>query len=200
MSRKAREHLRIVDPVLFSYIEKIDLEPLPKRSSDELFAELCDTIISQQLSGKAASTIFARFKKLFPHEMINPHRLASLPEEEIRSCGCSWAKVRSLKDLADKVLGGTVALSTLETKSDHEVVEHLVQIKGIGPWSAEMFLMFALGREDVFSFGDLGLRKGLMKVYGFKTEPSRRQIENIVTKWSPHRSYASRILWKSLEV
>lgn len=198
MSAKARKHLQSVDAKLYSYIEKITIPKFTKRQDS--FTELCDTIISQQLSGKAASTIFERFKSLFPNKKITVEKLLKLDDERIRSCGTSWAKVRSLKDLAQKVKEGLVNLEKLDVMSDEEVKTHLVQIKGIGPWSAEMFLMFSLGREDIFSFGDLGLKKGLMKVYGMKKEPSVKQIEKIVSKWSPHRTYASRILWKSLEI
>ncbi len=198
MSAKARKHLQSVDAKLYSYIEKITIPDFTKRQDS--FTELCDTIISQQLSGKAASTIFERFKSLFPNKKITVEKLLKLDDERIRSCGTSWAKVRSLKDLAQKVKDGLVNLEKLDVMSDEEVKTHLVQIKGIGPWSAEMFLMFSLGREDIFSLGDLGLKKGLMKVYGMKKEPSVKQIEKIVSKWRPHRTYASRILWKSLEI
>lgn len=198
MSHKAREHLRKADPKLSLYMERIQLEDLMK--SKNLFSELCDIIISQQLSGKAAATIFERFKKLFPNKIVSMDRLLTLSNEEIRTCGASWAKVRSLKDLATKVSNGSVKLHLLDEMSDVEVKNHLIQIKGVGPWTAEMFLMFALVREDVFSMGDLGLKKGMMKVYGFRKDPSLAQIEKIVSRWKPYRSYASRILWKSLEI
>lgn len=198
MSHKAREHLRKVDPKLTLYLDRIQLEDLVK--SKNLFSELCDMIISQQLSGKAAATIFERFKKLFPNNSVSMDSLLALPDVEIRACGASWAKVRSLKDLAMKVKDGSVKLHDLDKMSDIEVKDHLIQIKGIGPWTAEMFLMFALVREDVFSMGDLGLKKGIMKVYGFRKDPSLAQIEKIVSLWKPYRSYASRILWKSLEI
>ncbi len=198
MSAKARKHLQNVDAKLYSYVQRIIIPDFEKRQDS--FTELCDTIISQQLSGKAATTIFERFKNLFPAKRITVEKLLKLSDEKIRSCGTSWAKVRSLKDLAQKVKDGRVKLESLDSMSDDEVKTHLIQIKGIGPWSAEMFLMFSLGREDIFSFGDLGLKKGLMKVYGLTKEPTVKQIEKIVSKWKPHRTYASRVLWKSLEL
>lgn len=198
MSAKARKHLQRVDPTLYSYVERIIIPDFSKRQDS--FTELCDTIISQQLSGKAASTIFERFKALFPNKKITVDRLLKLDDEKIRSCGTSWAKVRSLKDLAQKVDDGVILLDRLDSMSDDEVKAHLIQIKGIGPWSAEMFLMFSLGREDVFSFGDLGLKKGIMKIYGLKKHPTAKQTERIISKWKPYRTYASRILWKSLEL
>jgi len=198
MSSKARKHLQSVDSKLYSYVQRITLPDFTKRQDS--FTELCDTIISQQLSGKVAATIFQRFKGLFPANKITVDKLLKLPDAKIRSCGTSWAKARSLKDLAQKVKDGKVLLESLDSMSDDEVKAHLIQIKGIGPWSAEMFLMSALGREDIFSFGDLGLKKGIMKVYNLKKEPTTKQIEKIVSKWRPHRTYASRILWKSLEL
>jgi len=198
MSAKARKHLEAVDTNLSIYLQKINIPEFKKRQ--DFFTELCDTIISQQLSGKAASTIFERFKALFPAKKITVDKLLKLSDEKIRSCGTSWAKVRSLKDLAQKVKDGKVDLKKIDVMSDEDVIDHLVQIKGIGPWSAEMFLMFSLGREDIFSFGDLGLKKGLMKVYNMKKEPTIKQIEKIVSKWRPYRTYASKVLWKSLEI
>jgi len=198
MSAKARKHLQNVDSKLYIYVQRIILPDFKKRQDS--FTELCDTIISQQLSGKAAATIFERFRGLFSANKITIDGLLKLSDENIRACGTSWAKVRSLKDLAQKVKDRVVLLESLDSMSDDEVKSHLVQIKGIGPWSAEMFLMFALGREDIFSFGDLALKKGIMKVYNLKREPSTKQIEKIVSKWSPYRTYASRVLWKSLEM
>lgn len=198
MSHQAREHLQRVDPLLGAYIERIQIDDRP--ASHDLFGELCDTIISQQLSGKAAATIFRRFQGLFSEGRITARKLLDLPDDVIRASGASWAKVRSLKDLAQKVQDKTVRLDALASMSDDAVKKNLTQVKGIGPWSAEMFLLFGLGREDIFSYGDLGLRKGIMKVYGMKKEPTQKQIAAIVRRWSPHRSYASRILWKSLEI
>lgn len=201
MSRQARAHLTRVDPILSQYLHLVTGNIKQKeKSSDELFADLCDTIISQQLSGKAAATIFARFKKLFRGSRMTAKKLLSLPDESIRESGCSWAKVRSLKDLAFKVDSGVVNLKGLDRLADEEVKKTLVQIKGIGPWSAEMFLMFALEREDIFSQGDLGLRNGLMRVYGLKNAPTQQQVNKITSKWSPYRTFASRVLWKVLEL
>ncbi len=196
--RHIRDYFKKYDPKLFAYIEKIELGAFsPPR---DLFAKLCDSIISQQLSGRAADTIYARLEKLFPKGKITAQGILKLSESKIRSCGTSGAKTRSLKDLALKVADGTIDLDTLGGLTDEEVIVELTKVKGIGPWTAEMFLMFALGREDVFSHGDLGLRKAIQKIYGFKNMPTRSQIERIVKKWSPYRTYASRVLWKSLEI
>lgn len=198
MTDEARKHFKKHDPLLFSYLEKVEVPAYTTPSN--LFVELCETIIGQQLSGKAASTIFGRLKKLFPKKKITAKGLLKLSDAKIRSCGTSNAKVRSLKDLADKVVTGELNLKKIKNLSDEDAVKELVKVKGIGPWSAEMFLMFGLGREDVFSHGDLGLRKAIMKMYGFRKEPTIKQVEKIISKWKPYRTYASRVLWRSLEL
>ena len=196
MDKKIKNHLKQKDPILYSWILKIELEE--HKPSEDLFTALCEDIISQQLSGKAADTIFGRFIKLFPRQKVIPQALLRLSDEKIRSCGTSWAKIKSLKDLAHKVSSKELDLDHLKNLSDDKIIHELIKVKGIGPWTAEMFLMFSLGREDVFSHGDLGLRNGIKKVYGFKKDPTKKQIDTIVKKWSPYRTYASRILWKSL--
>lgn len=198
MDEKVKEHFKKVDSAIYFTIEKVGV--LGPMTSGDYFTDLCEIIINQQLSDKASATIFARFKKLFPKDEITPQKLLKLSDEKIRSCGTSNAKVSFLKDLAKKVLNGALNLEKLSDLEDHLIIEEVTKVKGIGPWTAEMFLMFTLGREDVFSHGDLGLRKAIKKLYGFKKEPTKKQIEKIVKKWIPYRTYASRILWKSLEL
>lgn len=196
--KKVKNHFKKYDPVLYSYFKKteaFEVEPV-----ENLFEELCASIISQQLSGKAADTIFAKFKALFPKKNITAKKLLKIPGAKVRKAGTSWAKVKSLKDLAQKTRKKEVHLEKLFEMPDEEVIQELTKVKGIGPWTAEMFLMFALGRKDVFSYGDLGLKKAMQKLYGFKQMPTQKQIEKIVSKWSPYRTYASRVLWKSLEL
>ena len=123
-----------------------------------------------------------------------------IPDQKIRDAGLSWAKVKYLKDLADKVKNKVIHLEKLDTLSNEEVITELTKVKGIGPWTAEMFLMFTLGREDVFSHGDLGLKNAIKKLYGFKKDPTRKQVEKIIARWTPYKTYACRILWKSLEI
>lgn len=197
MDKKILDHFKKSDPVLYEWIQKVHLDELPEPTN--LFEELCDEIISQQLSGKAANTIFGRLKQLFPRGEITPEHILKLSDDKIRNSGTSWAKVRFLKDLATKVKNGELILENLKDLSDEEVIKELTQVKGIGPWTAEMYLMFTLGREDVFSHGDLGLKNAIKKIYDFKKEPTRKQVEKIVKKWSPYRTYACRVLWQSLE-
>jgi DNA-3-methyladenine glycosylase II len=185
-------HFKRVDPILASV--PVILEPI--MPATDYFSDLCETIIQQQLSGAAGDTIWNRFLKLFPR--LTPANLLAKSDKDIRAVGISWSKVSYLKNLAK--YAKKFDLTELRTMPDKEIITQLTKIKGIGPWTAEMFLMFTLGREDVFSFGDLGLRNAIKKLYKFKKDPSRKQMEKIVRKWTPYRTHAARILWKSLEV
>ncbi len=199
MTKNALSHFRIVDPILYSIAQTITLDDPSFRSSNRYFVSLCSEIIGQQLSGKVADVLFDRFEKLFPKKNVTPKRVLGISEETLRRTGMSWSKTRFIRDLARQVVDKSVRLESLSTLSDAEVIKELTRVKGIGPWTAEMFLMFSLGREDVFSYGDLGLRNAMKKLYGFKKDPTVRQMERIVNKWKPYRTYAARILWKSLE-
>ena len=172
---------------------------LTKKKTHEYFGNLCQEIIGQQLSGRVADVLFDRFEKLFPKRTVTPKRALALSEEILRSTGMSWSKARFIRDLAQKILDKTLPLHQLAQLTDEEVIKELTKVNGVGPWTAEMFLMFTLGREDVFSYGDLGLRKAMKKLYGFKNNPTEKQMEKIVKKWQPYRTYAARVLWKSLE-
>ncbi len=196
--KKIKEHFRKNDPLLYSYFEQVSISKLSP--AEDLFEELCSSIVGQQLSGKAADTIFARFKKLFPKEKVTASQLVKIPDQKMRAAGCSWAKVASLKDLATKITEGKLTLKDFWSLPDEEVVQKLVTVRGIGPWTAEMFLMFALAREDVFSHSDLGLSKGLQKLYKISGSTDKKKAEKIVSKWKPYRTYAARVLWKSLEL
>lgn len=192
---KIRKHFKSADPVLYSYIKKIklDLHLIP----DNLFEDLCESIISQQLSIKASDTIFLRFMKLFKGE-VTAQKILKMDKEKLRACGISWGKIEYLRDLASRVSKKELILEELKDLPDEEVIERLTAVKGIGKWTAEMFLMFALGRPDIFSHGDLGLKNAMKKIYKFKKEPTVKQIEKIVSKWSPYRTFACRVLWKSI--
>lgn len=199
MNKLLLNHFQKVDPILFSVAQTIILEEHVIRSSDRYFVSLCSEIIGQQLSGKVADVLFDRFEKLFPKRRVSPKRVLALSEETLRGTGMSWSKARFIRDLAQKVLAKLVKLDQLAQLPDADVIGELTKVKGIGPWTAEMFLMFTLGREDVFSYGDLGLRNAIKKHYGFKKDPTVKQMEKIANKWKPYRTWAARILWKSLE-
>ncbi len=199
MTQKIVKHFKTVDPILFKTLKTIGpLEFIDPRKPKEYFAALCSEIISQQLSGKVADVIFERFKKLFPKGNISANGVMKLTHEKLRSTGMSNSKAKFIVDLAENVISKKIDLEKLVLLHDEEVIRELMKIKGIGPWTAEMFLMFTLGREDVFSHGDLGLKNAMKKLYELEN-PTREEIEANSIKWSPYRTYACRILWRSLE-
>lgn len=198
MNKKIITHFQNTDPILYSIIRKYPSLGLKLREKD-YFKSLCREIIGQQLSGRVADVLFDRFEKLFSKKMVTPKRVLSVSEETLRGTGMSWSKTRFMRDLAQHVLSKSVQLDQLAQLPDQDVIKELTKVKGIGPWTAEMFLMFTLGREDIFSYGDLGLRNAIKKHYGFKKDPSVKQMEKIANKWKPYRTYAARILWKSLD-
>ncbi len=198
MNKKIIVRFRNVDPILSSVITRVGRITITR--SHNYFLSLCREIITQQLASGAAHAIFGRFGKLFPRGHVTPERVLALPDEVVRGTGASWAKVRYIKDLAHNVVFKKIHLNNLNVLDDEAVVQELIKVKGIGRWTAEMFLMFSLGREDVFSYGDLGLRRAIQKLYKFKKEPTIKQMERLTKKWSPYRTYAARILWKSLEI
>lgn len=194
-----KKHFQQVDSILYAVLEKIGtLEILTLRHTDDYLVALCDEIISQQLSIKVADVIFERFRKLFPGNKITARKILSLTDEQLRATGISYAKIRYIKDLADKVVKKELNFEQLHTMSNEGVIIELTKVKGIGNWTAEMFLMFTLGREDIFSHGDLGLKNAIKKLYKLEN-PTKEEIERITEKWSPYKTYACRILWKSLE-
>ena len=190
---EAERHLSRVDPVMKRIITQVGHCGLQK--NDDTFYVLCDSIISQQLSVKASATILQRFCGLFPKNKPTPELLRVLPDDEVRAVGCSQAKVRYLKDLAEKFLDGTLQPNTFGILSDEELIETLVQVKGIGRWTAEMYLIASLNRPDVLAVDDLGLRKAMMELYKLPNLPKPEQMHEIAEVWKPFRSVASWYLW-----
>lgn len=185
------------DPILKKVIDRIGVLDFPTKS-DNIYVDIVETIINQQLSGKAAETIFGSVKKLFPHEQITPEILVTFSDEAIRKAGLSFAKIKYIKALSQSIISRELLLDRLTNLSDERVIYELIKIKGIGRWTAEMILMFSLGRPDVFSIGDMGLRTAVSKLYGIKRE-NLKKIEKVSYKWIPYRTIASRYLWRSLE-
>jgi len=192
------QHFQKVDPILFKTAKEFGIEQLELRNTEDYFHALCYEIVGQQLAKQVARTIFSRFQTLFPNNKITAKQIQLLSEETLRNTGMSWSKARFIKDLAQKVNDKTLNLANLTKLDNMQVIKALTSVKGIGPWTAEMFLMFTLGREDVFSYGDLGLKNAIIKLYSLNKDVSKAQIENIVSKWSPYKTYACKILWKSL--
>ncbi len=198
MEKHVKDHFARVDPILFAVFIRLEGEISINKTTD-YFSDLCEAIINQQLSEKAGTTIFNRLRDVFPDRKLTPRTILSIDKNKLRGVGMSWSKVRFIKDLAKSFEEKTIDFSALETKSNEDVIGELVKLNGVGPWTAEMFLMFSLGRPDVFSHGDVGLRRAIQKLYGFKKEPTRKQIEKIIAKWTPYKTYACKILWRSLE-
>lgn len=199
LHKKAITHLKKQDPILAKIITKIP--PLEKRSvGGNYFLDLIETIISQQLSIKAADTIWGRFQALFPKDAITPEAVIEIDTEKVRGAGISYQKISYIKDLAKHVAESGLVFEQFDIMTDEEIITELVKVRGIGQWTAEMFLMFNMGRPDVFSHGDLGIRKAIQKLYKLKKEPTQKQAEKIAEKWRPYRTIGCRYLWRSLEM
>ena len=181
-------------------IETINLSswPEPDFSPQSLFADIVENILGQQLSNRAADTIITRFKNLFGGRHPTPARLLKTPDEKIRACGTSWAKARYVKNVAAAAVDKTLDLENLPAAADEKIYTQLLKIKGIGRWTAEMFLMFTLRRPDIFSPGDAGLQNAVAKLYGVK-RGDVKQMVRISGRWRPYRTLACRYLWKSLD-
>lgn len=196
---RARNHLIKTDPKLGRIIKKVGPCRLHAFAPREPFEALCMSIASQQLSTKAADTIFKRFCNLFPPDCRpTPERVMTLSDDEIRAAGFSRPKVTFIKDLAAHVLDGRLDLKGLKKHTDEEVMRQLVAVKGIGRWTAEIFLMFRLGRPDIFPADDLGLMNAVQRVYGLRKRPDAKRLRKMGEAWKPHRSVAAWYLWQSL--
>jgi 3-methyladenine DNA glycosylase/8-oxoguanine DNA glycosylase len=201
--KKAVRHLKVADPALGEIIAAIGPFALQLKSSRSLFGALAEAIVYQQLSNKAAATIYGRVEALFPsaRDGFTPRQILGSAEEALRGCGLSRAKVLAVQDLARRVDAGE--LPTLDESgalTDAELIERLVTVRGIGRWSAEMFLMFRLGRPDVLPLDDYSLRKAYMKAFRKRTLPSPQMMEKHGEKWRPYRTVASWYLWRTLEL
>lgn len=196
-NKNALTHLQ-KDPILAQIIAQYGaLDPVVHHH-DDLFTNLIDMIVSQQLSGKVAVVIFGRLKALIPSYPFLPADVIEAEQEAMRACGLSYAKIRYSKNIAQAVIDNTLNFGYLQSVGDEVVIENLTKIKGIGSWTAEMFLMFSLDRPDVFSTGDLGLKTAISRLYAVdRTDLAK--IEAISTRWSPYRTLACRYLWKSLD-
>jgi DNA-3-methyladenine glycosylase II len=197
--RKAVNHLRKADPVLAKIIADVGPCRYEVKNFGTHFDALCRSIIFQQLSGKAASTIHGRFLDLFPDRMPTPDALLKIPEDKLRAVGLSRQKTAYLRDLSEKVHTRALPLDHLDTLGDSDVIEYLVQVKGIGVWTAQMFLMFRLGRPDVLPDLDLGIRNAIKKAYRVRGIPTPKRIAKIGEPWRPYASVACWYLWRSLD-
>ena len=197
--RKSINHLKRVDPVLAQIIEKVGPCRLRAVSEGTHFHALTRSIVFQQLSGKAAATILSRVVSLFPENEPTAVGVMRITDERFRSAGLSRQKISYLRDLAEKVASDALPLEAVESMTDDDLIAHLVQVKGIGRWTAQMFLMFRLGRLDVLPELDLGIQNAIQRAYRKRKRPTPKEVAKIGAKWAPHSSVASWYLWRSLE-
>ncbi len=195
--RKAVNHLKKCDPVLRAIIERVG--PCRMQFGLAEFSSLAEAIVYQQLNGKAAVTIFKRFAAL-AGEPITPEGILKLTDEQLRSVGLSKQKSAYLKDLATKTSAGLLDFSRLPELSDEEVIQHLTQVKGIGVWTAHMFLIFSLRRPNVLPTGDYGVQMAVKKHYKKRKLPKPKDMEKIARAWEPYRSVACWYMWRSLDI
>ena len=205
LSAKARAALAKSDPTMAALIErvgKIDLATRLKRRSeerpDDAYGALLRAIVGQQLSTKAARTIYLRVIDIFGGRTPSPEQLLEASEADLRGAGLSGRKVEYVRDLAAHIVAGELEVDRLDELGDEEVIAELVAVRGLGQWTAEMFLLFHLERPDVLSGGDLGIRKAVQIEYGLPEMPSPQQVLEIGEAWRPRRSLASLYLWESL--
>jgi len=194
--QKAHKHLSRRDVVLKEIIDKIG--PCTLQHNPNCFAVLARSIISQQISTKAAQAIGGRLLKTLGRSGLRPGSVLKLSDEQMRSAGLSAMKVRSLRDLAEKCKSGEIPLNKLTAMEDEEVIEKLLPVLGIGRWTAEMFLIFSLGRPDVFPVADYGLRAGVRNQYGLTDLPDKATLMRIGEVWRPYRSIGTWFIWRSL--
>ena len=199
-SQEAIAHLKSRDPRLGTLIDRVGVFGLRLDSSPSPFESLLESILYQQLNGKAAATIHGRVREIYSGDPA-PKALIDTPDERLRAAGVSGNKAKALKDLAAKTLDGTVpTMRALRRMEDDAIVERLTSIRGIGRWTVEMLLIFRLGRPDVLPIDDYGVRKGLMRVLGLKELPTRAELAERGERWRPYRSAASWYLWRACEL
>ncbi len=197
--RVLRKHFSAADPIIAEIIERVG--PYGLRNRPERFQALVRAIIFQQLAGAAALAIYKRFVGLFgARRFPTPEEVLARSIPELRSVGLSQRKIEYIRDLAARTADGRINFHRFARMPDEAIIEELTQIRGIGRWTAEMFLMFNLGRPDVLPVGDLGVRNAVMKAYGMAKRPTPKELHALGEKWSPHRTAVSWYLWQSLRI
>ena len=198
--RTAARQLALADEAMAAIIRHVGPCQLRMTWRSHYFRALVEAIVYQQLSGKAAGTILARFRALYPTPRFpTPQQILATPVARLRGVGLSKQKSAYIQDLAARAASGAFPARGLASLPDEKVVAHLTEIKGIGQWTAEMFLIFCLGRPDVLSPSDLGIRKAVQRAYAYKSLPSPRTVERHGLRWKPYRSIACWYLWASVD-
>jgi DNA-3-methyladenine glycosylase II len=198
-ARKARIHLSKADPILAQIIAKVG--PVGITPRRERFQALARAIIFQQLAGAAANAIYGRFVAMFPgDEFPTPEQVLAKSVPELRAVGLSEKKALYIRDLAEHIRDGKLNFHQFHTMTDDEIIEHLTMVKGIGKWTAEMFLMFNLGRPDVMPADDLGVQNAIKRHYRMRQRPNRKRLLKHAERWRPYRTAAAWYLWQSLNI
>ncbi len=195
--QKGRRHLKRNDPILARIIERA--RPVTFTLDDDHYEALVGSIIFQQLAGSAAQAILNRFKQLYGGRIPRPREYLATELEKLRGSGLSPQKISYIRDLSERLENGTLDLKMLSRVSDEEAVKELDSVRGIGRWTAEMFLMFVLGRTDVLPVDDLGLRKAALRAYRLRKLPTREKFQQLARNWHPYSSIATLYLWRSME-
>ncbi|WP_321477915.1 DNA-3-methyladenine glycosylase [uncultured Paludibaculum sp.] len=195
--RKAVDHLTSADPKLATWIERVG--PCQIAFHPPEFSTLARSVVFQQLSGKAAATIYKRLEAALGPKGVRPEGILTLEPEQMRPLGLSGQKAKYLRSLAEKTLDGTINFAQLPSMPDEEVIAHLTSAKGVGVWTAQMFLMFALQRPDVLPLGDLGIRNAMQRLYRLRTPPKPERMVKIARPWRPYTTYACWYLWRGLD-
>ena len=185
------------DPKMAEIIKKVGEYKV--KTTKNRYQSLVEAIIAQQLSGYAADSILKKFKKLYKSKFPKPIDVIRTSNPKLRSVGLSKMKISYIKDLSKKIESNHLNMRSFSSKNDEYIIEQLTSVKGIGRWTAEMFLIFSLGREDVLPVGDLGLKKGIQLMYSLKELPKEKEIEHIAESWKPYRTIATWYIWKSLQ-
>ena len=189
--------LRKRDPTLAAVIDKVG--PFRLKCETNRYQSLLRAIIGQQISSSAARSIWGRIQDAVPSHRMTPEAIGAMSDEELRACGVSPQKLGYVRSLTEHVLDKSLPLHRLHRDSDDDVVEQLIQVKGIGVWTAQMFLMFSLGRPDVLPHGDLGIQSAIRNLYGLPELPKRMECEQIAEPWRPYATIACWYLWRSTE-
>lgn len=195
--QQAIDHLTAADPRLAGWIQRVG--PCTMTFHPPEFSTLARSIVFQQLSGKAAATIYKRLQTALEPDDVSPAGILRLPPEQMKPLGLSAQKAKYLRSLAEKTLDGTIDFAQLPSMPDDDVIAHLTTANGVGVWTAQMFLMFALRRPDVLPLGDLGIRNAMQRVYGLRMPPKPERMAKIARPWRPYTTYACWYLWKCLD-
>ncbi len=193
---RARRHIARADPIMARLMKRVG--PCTLASRGGYFPALCQSIFSQQISGVVARAIFARFKAHFPRGRISPRLTLALTDAQLQSCGLSRQKCLYIRDLADKFHSGSIPTRRLQSMGDEEIIEALTCVKGIGRWTAEMFLIFVLNRPDVMPVDDLGIKKSFERFYRLRSLPKPQKMLDLSDSWRPWRTLGTWYLWRGL--